>query len=84
MSDMADVLADAAHRHGMDLFDFDVKNLAAALSAAGFGPAQDTLRDELVVYVELLEHLDANDEGIDGDAVPRELRDILARTTKDT
>jgi hypothetical protein len=38
------------------------------------------LRAELIGYVELLEHLDRTDEGIDGDAVPRELRAILAET----
>jgi len=61
----------------------EARSLAAALSAAGFGPVrEDTLRAELIVYVELLEHIDRADEGIDGDAVPRELRDILKRTTE--
>ena len=43
-------------------------------------PQPENLRSELIEYVELLEHLDANDEGIDGNAVPRELREILKRT----
>ena len=45
---------------------------------------RDELRTELLEYVETLEHLDANDQGIDGDAVPRELREILRRTEGST
>lgn len=40
----------------------------------------DLLRTCLTGYVELLERLIASDEGVDGEAVPRELRDILATT----
>lgn len=38
---MAEVLEDTAHDHRIPLVDADVKNLAAALSAAGFGLVSD-------------------------------------------
>jgi hypothetical protein len=40
-----------------------------------------SLRTELLEYVNLLQRVDSSGEGIDGDAVPRELCDILARTS---
>ena len=39
--DMADVISDAAYEHVIGLSDIDVKNLAAALTTAGFGPARE-------------------------------------------
>lgn len=41
MSDMTDVLVVAGIRNGIVLFESDIEVLAAALSAAGFGPVRE-------------------------------------------
>jgi hypothetical protein len=67
----------------------DIPITHQALNAVPAGAAFEfkgdvvTLRTELIEYVELLDDLLCNDEVIDGEAVPRELRDILNRTSQD-
>lgn len=38
---MAEVISDAAYSHSIGLCDIDVKNLAGALTAHGFGDARE-------------------------------------------